>query len=315
MNAIRWLECRVGFLALLPGFVICQCAAGQPAGAAGKDGPVSLRIIQKERVVPVTPAEAFRLWSTEDGVTSMSPPKAKIELRPGGAYEWYFVPDAPPGLRGGEGCTVLAFIPDRMIAFTWNAPPTIPRLRESGAKSQVIVEFSAVSGGTHVRFTQHGFGDGEDWEAYYNYFARAWDRVLDGMKSWCDAHPSPGMSAATKSGSAMKTFAYQIAPARADFIGTVTEAEAKSLAGHAAYVESLAKEGVVVFAGRTDDPAMIPPLTGAITPLDLPSPLGVVVFRADTAEAARRIVDADPAIRDGVLKAKLSGFLVVAPSH
>ena len=306
---------HVELLALLATVALGRNAAGQSGDFDRKEGPVSSRIIQKERVVPVTPPEAFRLWSTEEGVTSISPPKAKIELRPGGAYEWYFVPDAPAGLRGGEGCTVLAFIPDRMIAFTWNAPPTIPRLRESGAKSQVIVEFSPVAGGTHVRFTQHGFGDGEDWEAYYNYFVRAWDRVLDGMKKWCDAHPSPGMSASTVNSTGMKTFAYQIAPARADFIGTATEAEAKSLAGHAAYIDSLTKEGVVVFAGRTDDPAMIPPLTGAIAPLELPSPMGVVVFRAESVEAARRIVDVDPAIRDGVLKVKLSGFLVVAPSN
>ena len=39
------------------------------------------------------------------------------------AYELHFLEDAPEGRRGSESCRVLAFVPERLLSFTWNAPP------------------------------------------------------------------------------------------------------------------------------------------------------------------------------------------------
>jgi uncharacterized protein YndB with AHSA1/START domain len=110
-------------------------------------------------------------------------PLARIELEPGGAYELYFNPEGAPGQRGGEGCKVLSFVPMEMLSFEWNFPPKIPALRDSGAKTWVVVQlFDAGPGKTRVRLTQLGWKDGADWDAGYAYFDRAWGMVLSWLQ-------------------------------------------------------------------------------------------------------------------------------------
>lgn len=72
-------------------------------------------------------------------------PHADIELKPGGKYEIFFSKSVPEGQRGSEGCTILAHAPDVMLAFTWNAPPSIPTLREAGAQTQVVMILNPLS--------------------------------------------------------------------------------------------------------------------------------------------------------------------------
>jgi uncharacterized protein YndB with AHSA1/START domain len=81
-----------------------------------------MRTLEKQVSVPAPIADVWTAWTTAEGVTSFSAPAANIELRIGGPYEWLFMLDAPPGERGAEGCTVQAFLPPRLLAFTWNAP-------------------------------------------------------------------------------------------------------------------------------------------------------------------------------------------------
>jgi uncharacterized protein YndB with AHSA1/START domain len=146
--------------------------------------PLSQRVLQKEVEVAAPATAVWRAWTTVEGVKSFFAQDAKIELRPGGAYEIYFSKDAPPGQRGAEGCTILTFLPDELLAFTWNAPPSIPSLREAEARTQVILElFADGSSRTKVRLSQHGFGEGRDWQEYYEYFDKAWARVLANLSN------------------------------------------------------------------------------------------------------------------------------------
>ncbi|MDP7110937.1 MAG: SRPBCC domain-containing protein, partial [Myxococcota bacterium] len=75
------------------------------------------------------PAEVFRTWTTAEGLGALLDAEARVELRIGGPIEVFFMPDAPEGSRGSEGCQFLAYVPDRMLAFSWNAPPSIPETR------------------------------------------------------------------------------------------------------------------------------------------------------------------------------------------
>ncbi len=156
-----------------------------------------MRIIQKEVTVSASLADVWHAWTTTEGVTSFGPAKADIELRVGGKYEWYFEPDAPEGSRGGEGCRVLSYLPMRMLSFTWNAPPSIPKLRNAGAETHVVIEFEQMPGGrVKISLSQLGFGQGEAWDQYYVYFDRAWGTVLD----WLRHHFEPESAAPATSG-------------------------------------------------------------------------------------------------------------------
>lgn len=139
------------------------------------------REIVLEETVPLDRSRVWSLWASAEGLQRWLASRAKVDLRPGGAYEVYFLSDAPRGLQGSETCRVLSFIPNRMLSFTWNAPPQLARTR--WLHTWVVVELSDVEGGTRVRVTHTGWpsrGLKEDpqWAETFAYFERAWAGVL-----------------------------------------------------------------------------------------------------------------------------------------
>ena len=136
------------------------------------------RAIVREASVPVSRAEAWRAWTSAEGLRSFFAERVRVELRPGGPFEILFSDEAPEGERGAEGCTVLAFEPERMLAVSWNAPPQFPQVRQQ--RTQVVLHFEdAGPGATRVRLVNHGYGEGEQWDQVFAYFERAWSYVMD----------------------------------------------------------------------------------------------------------------------------------------
>lgn len=107
-----------------------------------------------------------------------------MELIIGGPFEIYFFNESEPGMRGSEGCTVLDYLPEEMLSFSWNVPPTFTEVRASGFRNQVVVTFSeavAEKGGENrVRIQIHhtGWPEGDVFEQIFEYFDRAWDVAL-----------------------------------------------------------------------------------------------------------------------------------------
>ncbi len=172
--SITLLAAAIEVLAAAPVNAAQDAAAHPPAPTQ--------RIIRKEATVAGTVDDAWAAWTTQAGVASFFSPDSRIELKLGGAYELYMgmtEPDAS-GLRGSEGCRVLSYVPRSMLAFEWNFPPAVPTLRNARAKTFVVVRFdSAGQGRTRVRLTQLGWQEGQDWDAGYAYFDRAWGKVLE----------------------------------------------------------------------------------------------------------------------------------------
>ena len=136
------------------------------------------KVVHKTATVPLTAKEAWKAWTTSEEVTRFGPPKANIDLRVGGRYEWLFLEDAPEGQRGSEDCLILSFLPERMLSFEWNAPPQLPNARRQ--RTVVVILFDEKEPGeTTIDFTHFGFGVGEEWDQTYAYFDNAWSRVLE----------------------------------------------------------------------------------------------------------------------------------------
>jgi uncharacterized protein YndB with AHSA1/START domain/predicted enzyme related to lactoylglutathione lyase len=152
-----------------------------PRLTSAEASDVSSREIVKEIVVPRARAEVWSLWSSAQGLTQWLVKNARVELRPGGAYEILFMDDAPEGSRGSEGCRVLSFVRGRMLSFTWNAPPHLGKTRWE--HTWVVVELLDEGEGTRVRVTHTGWPASglvhePQWEQTFVYFERAWDGVL-----------------------------------------------------------------------------------------------------------------------------------------
>jgi uncharacterized protein YndB with AHSA1/START domain len=137
------------------------------------------KVLTKEAVVTADLDAVWRAWTTEDGLKFVSG-RSKVELKAGGAYEWFL--DLEPderGRRGGQGSHFLAILPKDMIVFAWTFPPTIPTLRYRDAMTQVVVRFSALADAqTRVRMDVGGWQEGDDWQRGREYFDQAWDLVL-----------------------------------------------------------------------------------------------------------------------------------------
>ena len=135
------------------------------------------RVIHAEVTVAAPVTEVWAAWTTEEGAKTFFAPQCKIVCEPLGAYEMYFDPDAQPGLRGGEGCQILAVQPEKMLSFTWNAPPGLPDVR--GHYTHVIVRFSeSKENETKLTFIHDGWGEGGQWDQAYDYFTAAWKKVV-----------------------------------------------------------------------------------------------------------------------------------------
>lgn len=96
----------------------------------------------------------------------------------------------------------------------------------------------------------------------------------------------------------MQEFLYILRLVRGDMLSTGSTAEEQAVvAEHFAYLQNLNAKGVIILVGRTlttDEHTM-----------------GLAVFRAESEEAARKIMNGDPAVTNGVMSATLFPFKVV----
>jgi uncharacterized protein YndB with AHSA1/START domain len=157
-------------IALLGGLVPAASSAQMPEE----------RRIVKEVVVKAPSEAVFKAWSTSEGIATFFAPEAKVEPRPDGLFEVYMNPYGEPGMRGADNMRVLGIQENRMISFTWNAPPHLPQARAQ--RTFVTVRLQPEGSETRVRLTHAGWGDGGEWDQAYAYFDRAWGNVLANLQ-------------------------------------------------------------------------------------------------------------------------------------
>jgi len=147
-----------------------------PLAAAAQE-----RALVKVAIVAAPLEAAWKAWTTTEGIKTFFAPDARVEARPGGAFEVFFNPYAKPGLKGADGMEVLAVQENRMLSFTWNSPPHLPEVRNQ--RTAVTLRFSALGENrTEVRLTHSGWGDGGQWDQSFAYFDTAWGKVLANLE-------------------------------------------------------------------------------------------------------------------------------------
>jgi uncharacterized protein YciI len=95
----------------------------------------------------------------------------------------------------------------------------------------------------------------------------------------------------------LNQFLYRIQPSRLEMVTRgPTDEEASILLEHSHYLKSLTDQGVVLVFGRTQN--------------NDPSTFGIVIFRAESEETARSIMNNDRAVKRGVMRAELFPYKV-----
>src|SRR5215212_1942945 len=82
------------------------------------------RAIDLDVLVPAKVDAVWRAWTTSAGIKTFFAPDARVELAVDGPFEIYINPYAKPGLKGADDMRILAFQEQKMLTFTWNAPPS-----------------------------------------------------------------------------------------------------------------------------------------------------------------------------------------------
>ena len=93
-----------------------------------------------------------------------------------------------------------------------------------------------------------------------------------------------------------RQFLYRIQPTRLAMLIEATPEESALVGQHFDYLQALLRRGVLILAGRTLN-------TDG-------SGFGIVIFNAESEEAARALVDDDPAVKGGVFSAELFPYRV-----
>lgn len=92
-------------------------------------------------------------------------------------------------------------------------------------------------------------------------------------------------------------YLYKIQPTRLEMLTQgPTAAEEDIIGQHFAYLKDLTGQGIVLLAGRT--------LTAD------ENSFGIIIFKANSAEAAHHIMTNDPAVKQGVMRAELYPYRV-----
>jgi len=86
-------------------------------------------------------------------------------------------------------------------------------------------------------------------------------------------------------------YIYKIVPVRPSFVTDATPQEQAVMGEHFAYLKGLLREGRLLLAGRTEE-----------------ATYGIVIFEADSIEAARTLMEGDPAVAEGIMRAELNLF-------
>jgi uncharacterized protein YndB with AHSA1/START domain len=143
--------------------------------------PTEERRVLKEVVVKAPVAAVWKAWTTSEGIVSFFAPEAVVEARPDGPFHIHMNPYGAPGLKGADDMRVMGVQENRMLSFSWNAPPHLAEARRQ--RTFVIVRLEPMGETeTRVRLTHTGWGDGGQWDQTHAYFDRAWGNVLANLQ-------------------------------------------------------------------------------------------------------------------------------------
>jgi len=144
---------------------------------------ISPQNIYKEISINRSIDKCWWQWSCHEGLLTFFGEDNLIKLAIGGTFEIYFSKQEPEGLRGSEGCKILSFVPKRQLTFSWNAPPSFPDIRNADHYTWVTLNFQRLDN-EHCKLslTHAGWPEDGSWQAVYEYFDQAWDKVFQGFE-------------------------------------------------------------------------------------------------------------------------------------
>ncbi len=155
------------------------------SGATGGIGWLEHRI-----VVPAGPEAVWKAYTTSEGLEGWAAPFVAADFRLDGPMEAGYRADARPGDPDNILDRFIAFVPGRMLAFSAERMPSSAPMDGALWKTMhQVVELARVAGGTEVRQTIVGFGEGPGYERIRTFMTAGNRWALTMLRQFCERGP------------------------------------------------------------------------------------------------------------------------------
>src|ERR1043165_6794801 len=98
-------------------FVVLSGAVPAKTIAADLPANADTSPLVHEGILKAPPAEVWKVWSSGQGFKALGVAKAEVDLRVGGLIRSHYKPEGVLGDEGTIQNRIIAFEPERMIAF------------------------------------------------------------------------------------------------------------------------------------------------------------------------------------------------------
>ncbi|HEY1242664.1 MAG TPA: SRPBCC domain-containing protein [Bryobacteraceae bacterium] len=174
---------RTVFSALMIAAPLLSQPATEPA-ATPIDSPPSVQ----EAILNAPVAEVWKVWSTSAGYKHLGVAQADVDLRIGGLIRSHY---SAKGALGDEETIenrILAFEPQRMIAFRIERPPKSFPFKEAWKTTWTVVTFTDLGDGrTKVRGATMGYGNDEESATMRKFFDAGNASTLKVLQNYFDS--------------------------------------------------------------------------------------------------------------------------------
>jgi uncharacterized protein YndB with AHSA1/START domain len=140
-------------------------------GQRGSAKKIDTSPLVHECILKAPPAEVWKVWSSGEGFKALGVAKAEVDLRVGGLIRSHYKPDGVLGDDGTIQNEIIAFEPERMIAFRIQKPPKgFPFSQAFKSTWSVVTMTDLGDGRTHLRLAGLGYGADEESQAMRRFF-------------------------------------------------------------------------------------------------------------------------------------------------
>jgi hypothetical protein len=136
------------------------------------------KVLRIECTIPAKVDDAWRLFTTADGLKKWAAPVVSIDLRVGGTILTNYDESKSVHDPGAIRLTIANYLEDQMITLKIRLNDKFPaRIRREDGHLQEIIQLQDLgNGNTRITSSMIGWGAGPDWDKAYKFFAagNAW---------------------------------------------------------------------------------------------------------------------------------------------
>jgi uncharacterized protein YndB with AHSA1/START domain len=126
-----------------------------------------------EGIVHAPPAELWKVWTTADGYTRLGPAVVDIDFRIGGLIRAAYDPSVKLGDPKTIQNIILAYEPERMMAFRIQRPPAGFPFPTAWKKTWTVATMTDLGDGrTKLRLTMLGYDASDESQKLRAFFER-----------------------------------------------------------------------------------------------------------------------------------------------